>query len=127
MQNPEPRFYPSYHLRIDDYDVWRAMDRGECASISWGFINDIRRLQMERIREIHPDWNESQHNLMFFKLRYRGENFELFCAAKIKRGDFTPAEVEAVRAVPIPTERADALRYAGISYPLLDEDALFWP
>ena len=127
MQNPEPRFYPSYYLRIDDYEVWRAMDRGERASITWNFINDIRRLQMERIREIHPDWNEAQHRLMFFKLAYRGENFELFSNAKIKRGDFTPAEVEAVRAIPIPTERADALRYAGISHPLLDENALFWP
>ena len=127
MQNPEPRFYPSYYLRIDDYNVWRAMDRGERASITWNFVNDICRLQMERIREIHPDWNEAQHNLMFFKLRYRGENFEVFSAAKIKRDDFTEDEVEAVREIPIPTERADALRYAWISHPLLDESALFGP
>ena len=127
MQNSEPRFYSSYYLRIDDYKVWRAMDRGERAAIGWKFVNDICRLQMERIREIHPDWNEAQHNLMFFKLRYRGENFELFSTAKIKRGDFTEAEVEAVRAIPIPTERLDALRYAGISHPQLDESKLFWP
>ena len=127
MQNPEPRFYPSYCLRIDDYDVWRAMDKSERAAIGWNFVNDIRRLQMERIQAIHPDWNEAQCRLMFFKLSYRGENFELFSNAKIKRGDFTEAEVEAVRAVPVPTERADALRYAGISHPLLDESNLIWP
>lgn len=127
IQNPEPRFYPSYPMRIDDFDAWRAMDRGKRSGLCFAYNDEIRQLLIERVQDIHPDWGEEQQRLMFFKLSYKGENFEMFSAAKIKRGDFTEAEVEAVRVVPIPTEREDALRYAGISHPMLDESQMTWP
>lgn len=127
MRNPEPRFYPSYYLRIDNYEVWRAMERGKRAAIGWDFVNDIRRLLIERVQEIHPDWNERQQLLMHFKLSYKGDCFEEMAGAQIKRGHLTEMEVEAVRAVPIPIEREDALRYAGISHLMLDENQMTWP
>ena len=127
MQNPEPRFYPSYPRRIDDFDAWRAMERHKRSGICFRYNDEIRQLLFERIQQIHPTWSERQQKLMFFKLSYRGDCFEQMSGAQIKRGHLTEAEVEAVRAVPIAIERQDALRHAGISHPNLDADRISWP
>ena len=127
MQNPEPRFYPSYPMRIDDYNAWRAMERGKRTGLCFRYNAEIRQKLIERVQAIHPDWSERQQRLMFFKLSYKGDCFETMAAAQITRGHLTEAEVEAVRAIPIPTERADAERYAAISHPNLDESQIIWP
>ncbi len=108
-----------------DFAQWRALPPGE--RNRRGFGNEIRRLLIERIQQIHPDWSERQQLLMFFKLSYKGDCFEVMSSAQIKRGHLTEAEVEAVRAVPIPTEREDAWRYASISHPDLDKSQMTWP
>ncbi len=126
MQNPEPRFYPTYPMKMD-WDAWRTLPAGERASRGFRYNDEIRQLLFERIQIVHPAWSEEQHFMMFFRLSYAGEHFENFSKAKIARGDWKAGEVEAVRATPIPFERAESEKYAAISHPELDADANIWP
>lgn len=122
----EPRFYPSYPMKID-WEKWRALSSGERASRGFRYNSEIRGLLFERVQSVHPNWSRNQHDMMFFRLCYAGEHFEMFAKAKIARGDWKPGEVETVRATPIPFERNESEKYTVISHPELDEKSEIWP
>jgi hypothetical protein len=126
MQNPEPRFYPSFPMKMD-WEKWRALPSGVRAARAWNYNDEIWRLLFERVQQIHPTWSEQQHQMMFFRLRYAGEHFDGYARARIARGDWRPDEVEAVQTIPIPFGREDGQKYTAISHPDLDEDARIWP
>lgn len=123
---PEPRFYPTYPMKIE-LDSWRGLPARERAALGLAYDAQIHDLLFERIVTVHPSWSREQHEMMFFKLRYAGEHFDAFSQAKIERGDWTVAEVAEVRAVPIPPTRAESEKYTAISHPNLDSANSIWP
>ncbi|HEX8465405.1 MAG TPA: hypothetical protein VF627_12385 [Abditibacterium sp.] len=122
----EHRFYPTYPMKIE-WDSWRTKPSGTRASLGFAYNSQIQQLLFERIESVHPDWSHEQHKMMFFKLSYVGDHFEKFARAKIARGDLTAECVEAVRATPIPFDRAECEKYTAISHPDLDEESNIWP
>lgn len=126
MKIPEPRFYPSYPMKVD-LEQWRAISQGERMARGLAYSAQIQVLLFERIEVVHAGWSHKQHEMMFFKLRYAGEHFEPFAKAKIERGDWATAEVEAVRATPIPESRQASEKYTAISHPELDYANNIWP
>ena len=126
MQNPEPRFYPTFAMKVDT-DSWRALAQSERLSRGLNFSDEIKRLLFARVQEIHPVWSREQHEMMFFRLLYAGEHFEEFAREKIKRHHWQEDEVEAVRATPIPLSREASEPYAAIFHPDVDEAQILWP
>ena len=124
--NPEPRFYPTFAMKID-IESWRSLPQGERVARGFAFDGEIKRLLWARVEELHPDWSRDQHDMMFFRLLYAGEHFEDFAREKLKRGHWKAEEVEVVRLTPIPLSREDSEPYAAIVHPDLDEDLKLWP
>ena len=106
----EPRFYPDYRLNAD-FDKWRELPQSERTRRAYEFNAIIQLHLFRRIEQAHPDWNERQHKLMFFKLRYAGEHFDVFSHAQIERGLITAEELEPVAKASIPTEPAEKIKY----------------
>ncbi len=122
----EPRFYPTYSMKVD-LNQWRALSKGDRASRGFKFDAEIRSLLFGRVQAVHPNWSRDQHEMMFFRLRYADEHFDVFSRAKISRGNWKESEVDAVRAMPIPFERVECEKYTAIFHPELDEKTEIWP
>lgn len=122
----ESRFYPIYPMKIN-IDEWRLLSSSERMMRGFRYNDEIEQLLFKRVENVHSSWNNQQHKMMFFRLRYAGEHFETLAKAKIERGDLSTKEVEAVRAIRLPFTRAESAVYTSISHPDLDETANIWP
>jgi hypothetical protein len=101
----ELRYYPAYELEVD-WNKWRELPREERSRRAISYSEAIRRALYRRVCQNHSGWNSFQHRLLFFKLCYAGEHFEVFANGQNRKGYLSLEQIQSVRDVSIPQELA---------------------